>query len=124
MTTILVVDDDPVAQRVLSAQLRKAGHTAVVARSGEGALQQLAEIPCDLAILDINMPELDGREVYGRIRLKWKQCAILFLSGSAEEFPSVSPDEAGMVECLTKPFGNKDLLEVVRRLLDRRSGKV
>jgi DNA-binding response OmpR family regulator len=77
-----------------------------------------------LAILDINMPELDGREVYGRIRLKWKQCAILFLSGSAEEFPSVSPDEAGMVECLTKPFGNKDLLEVVRRLLDRRSGKV
>lgn len=123
---ILIAEDDNSTRLLMKAILGYRGYRIVDAANGGDAWARCEEspVPFDLAILDINMPELDGREVYGRIRLKWKQCAILFLSGSAEEFPSVSPDEGGMVECLTKPFGNKDLLEVVRRLLDRRSGKV
>ena len=70
MATILVVDDYPVTQRVLSHILRKDGHTVVIAANGREGLERLeAEgAAFDLAILDIAMPEMDGLTMLRRVR--------------------------------------------------------
>jgi DNA-binding response OmpR family regulator len=119
MTTILVVDDDPVAQRVLSAQLRKAGHTAVVARSGEGALQQLAEIPCDLAILDIGLPDMDGLTLLRMLRANadTKTMPIIMLTASGQDKDCIDAEATGVNAFLLKPASTSELVETVGRLL-------
>jgi len=121
-TTILVVDDDPVTQRVLSVQLRKAGYTSVVARSGEGALQQLAEIPCDLAILDIGLPEMDGLTLLRILRAnaEYKTMPIIMLTASGQDDDCTEAQAAGANAFLLKPTSSNELIGTVNRLLGRK----
>ncbi len=65
--SILVVDDDADARLVMRAALRKAGFDVRMAEGGEDALRQFRTQPCDLVMLDVDMPDLSGYEV----------CAIL-----------------------------------------------
>jgi len=121
MATILVVDDDPVAQRVLGAQLRKAGHTTVAARSGQGALEQLAQGTCDLAILDIGLPEMDGLTLLRLLRADAKHGAmpVIMLTASGQEGDCIEAETAGANAFLLKPTSTNELIETVSQLLSR-----
>lgn len=66
--TILVVDDDRDARLIMRAALRKAGFEVRLAEGGADALRQFREQPCDLVMLDVEMPDLDGHEVCSRLR--------------------------------------------------------
>jgi len=66
--TILVVDDDVDARLVMRAALRKAGFDVRLAAGGEEALQQFRAEPCDLVMLDVDMPDLSGHEVCAILR--------------------------------------------------------
>lgn len=68
MATILVVDDNEDACRMLTMLVQKAGHAGTCATSGEQALAMAAENPPDLVILDAMMPGMDGMEVLRRLR--------------------------------------------------------
>ena len=119
MTTILIVDDDPVAQRVLSAQLRKVGHTTIAARSGEGALKQLAETPCDLAILDIGLQEMNGLTLLRMLRANadYRALLIIMLTASGQDKDCIEAEAAGVNAFLHKPASTSELIETVSRLL-------
>jgi two-component system, OmpR family, phosphate regulon response regulator PhoB len=122
MATILVVDDDPVAQRVLSAQLRKAGHAALGARSGAGALQQLAEAVCDLVILDIGLPDMDGLTLLRLLRAdaRSKNIPVVMLTASGQAHDSIAAEAAGANAFLRKPASTNELTETVARFLKPR----
>ena len=69
--TILVVDDDPIQRRLLTANIEELGYAAVAADGGEAALRMLSSAEGDgiaLIILDLMMPDLDGMEVLARLR--------------------------------------------------------
>ncbi|MFZ2648697.1 MAG: response regulator, partial [Burkholderiaceae bacterium] len=66
--TILVVDDDADARLVMRAALRKAGFEVSLAEGGVDALQQFRAAPCDLVMLDVDMPDLSGHEVCALLR--------------------------------------------------------
>lgn len=112
--SILVADDDDAIRRGLRRVLVKEGYQVVDARDGRDAIQVFQEHPCDLALLDMNMPLLNG----------WGTIALLrSLNG---RFPAIiitaRPDqrnvarEAG-VELMEKPVELRDLLQRISALL-------
>jgi len=73
---ILVVDDDPTLRELASAHLSTPNATIVTAPDGAAALDELRATPCDLALLDIEMPKLDGFDVLARIRADSELCQL------------------------------------------------
>ncbi len=90
MTTILVVDDYVVTQRVLAHQLSNQGFEVVPALSGTQALERLNDpqaAPIDLVILDIAMADIDGLTLLGQLRADWRFEAlpIVMLTASGQD---------------------------------------
>jgi len=101
--------------------LRKAGHTTVAARSGQGALEQLAQGTCDLAILDIGLPEMDGLTLSRLLRADAKHGAmpVIMLTASGQEGDCIEAETAGANAFLLKPTSTNELIETVSQLLSR-----
>ena len=119
-TCILVVDDDPVILKFVSANLKARGFDVITAEDGESALQIMEERLPDLVILDIMMPGMDGFEVCNRIR-EWSSAPIIMLTAKSEVNDKVNSLNIGADDYITKPFGIEELLARVRAVLRRRS---
>jgi response regulator NasT len=106
---VLIADDDEATRDLLKAQIERLGH-AVVGEAGDGAAAvALAEQERpDMAILDIRMPGTDGIDAANEI-LDRAPCAVIFLTGYAEEELVSRAEEAGAFYYLMKPFRSEDL---------------
>ena len=119
---ILVVDDDPHIRDLLAFALGKAGMTVAEAGDGEAAAAAIAADPPDLAILDINMPRLDGLELCRRLRAGGgpaAQLPILFLSSRDDEIDRVVGIEIGGDDYVVKPFSPREVVARVGAILKR-----
>ena len=67
---VLVADDNPVNQKLMIGLLKGMGHTGIVVRDGEKALQVLAQATVDVVFLDDTMPVMDGREVLANLKVQ------------------------------------------------------
>lgn len=119
MKTILIVDDDKVslytAKTVLSEHYR-----VITLTRGLQALTYLDKNVCDLILLDINMPEMDGFEVYSKIRGK-NGCAdipIIFLTSDNDASTETRCFETGAIDFIAKPFVPSVILSRVGRVLE------
>ncbi|MBJ7328898.1 MAG: response regulator transcription factor [Solirubrobacteraceae bacterium] len=121
MSRILVCDDEPHIVRALKVVLREAGFEAVVAETGEEALDRAAVRPPDAAILDLVLPDIDGIEVCRRLR-EWTEMPILVLSAVGDEDEKVRALEAGADDYVVKPFGPKELVARLQAALRRSAG--
>jgi two-component system, OmpR family, KDP operon response regulator KdpE len=115
---ILVCDDEPQILRALKVILRDAGYEAVLASTGEEALDRAAVKPPEAAILDLMLPDLDGVELTRRLR-EWSQMPILVLSAVGEEDRKVEALAAGADDYVTKPFGPRELIARLQAVLRR-----
>jgi CheY-like chemotaxis protein len=119
--TILVVEDDGLIALYLTELLEKTGYIVGSASSGEMALQELKESPMpDLILMDIGLSgSLDGIETLREIRKRFSMPAIFITAYTSpailERIREVAPDGY-----IVKPFLDKDLLELMRKILDRR----
>jgi PleD family two-component response regulator len=68
---IMIVDDDDCVREAMEMSLTGAGHQVRSTASGEEALAWLDAEPCDLLIIDYNMPEIDGATLYRRVLKRW-----------------------------------------------------
>ncbi|MCF3933714.1 response regulator [Acuticoccus sp. M5D2P5] len=118
---ILVVDDDDAIRKFLRISLTASGHTVIEARTGEQALGKAATERPAIVILDLGLPDLDGREVVRRLR-DWFAGPILILSVRADEAEKVAALDAGADDYVVKPFGIQELLARLRVLLRARAG--
>ena len=117
---ILVVDDDDAIRRFLRISLEASGHSVIEARTGEQALARAATEGPALVVLDLGLPDLDGREVVARLR-DWFQGPILILSVRSSEAEKVAALDAGADDYVVKPFGVQELLARLRVLLRTRA---
>lgn len=119
MTTILIVDDDPNSQRVLSYTLRKNGYDARIAANGENALSLLGESASDLVIVDMAMPVMDGLTLLRHMRADehLRGVPVIILTGSGDDYDRLQAEQAGIQGFLSKPSSSKTVLEVVRHAL-------
>jgi two-component system KDP operon response regulator KdpE len=115
---ILIVDDEPQITRVLRTGLTTRGYEVRVAADGESALDTFNDWHPDLVITDLSMPNMDGIELCGRLRLM-SQVPIIVLSVKGEEKTKVEALDAGADDYVTKPFGIEELLARVRATLRR-----
>ncbi len=115
---ILLVDDDPDLLSVTGFALQQAGLLVIKAANGAEALQAFAAEQPDLAVLDINMPGMNGFELARRLR-EQSDLPVLMLTVRNEEQDVVRALELGADDYLAKPFSPKVLVARIRALLRR-----
>ena len=117
---VLVVDDQAEILDLTCSVLDAAGYRVRRAENGLQALDRLADQPCDLVLLDINMPGMDGWEVLRLIRADdaLARLPVVMFSVKGELGDKIQGMQEGAVDYITKPFEVDELLARVRRLLD------
>jgi two-component system, sensor histidine kinase and response regulator len=119
---ILIVDDTLANLQVLSGLLKERGYKVRPVPSGRLALQAANNLPPDLILLDIKMPEMDGFEVCRRLKAdpKLKEIPVIFISALNETLDKVQAFGAGGVDYVTKPFQFEEVEARVRTHLGLR----
>ena len=113
---LLLVDDEQQILRALRPALVAAGYEVATAETGGEALAHLAGEACDVVILDLGLPDLDGKEVIARIR-EWSEVPILVLSARDLEHEKIAALDQGADDFINKPFGVGELLARIRASL-------
>ncbi len=118
--TLLVAKDDEMVRNMTVRILEKAGYTVLVAIDGEEALEvfkaHAGEI--SLALLDVVMPKLSGKQVYARIKESNPRVRILFSSGHSVNAVHINLILDEGTELIQKPYDPDALLRRVREMLD------
>jgi DNA-binding response OmpR family regulator len=120
MSTILVVDDAPICREPIAASLRLAGYQTLCAGSGAEGLRLLQDVPVDLVLLDIMMPDMDGLAVLKKIRedKKTMHLPVILLTALTDQ---AHRESAAMLRpagyLLKTHFSLQELLARVRRQL-------
>ena len=120
---ILVVDDEPKVARLTRDYLEKNGFRVLTAADGQSALTVARREKPDLVILDLMLPNIDGREVC-RILRRESDVPIIMLTALSEEIDQVTGLEIGADDYITKPFSVRALVARVRALLRRTRGDI
>ena len=117
---ILIVDDEPNIVIPLQFLMEQNGYHALVAQSGEEALEMISKERPDLVLLDIMLPGVDGFEVCEIIRLnpEWRNTRVIFLTAKGRDVDIAKGMVLGVDEYITKPFSNQQIIGSVKKLLE------
>lgn len=121
MFRIMIVDDDKNTLKFVRLHLEKEGYDVIEALDGRDALKKLESHPCDIAVVDIMMPFMDGISLTKEIRKTYDVPTIILTAKDQIDDKAVG-FEAGTDDYLTKPFETKELVFRIKALL-RRYGK-
>ncbi len=116
---MLVVEDDGDVAVPLAKFFLSRGFDASVEGSGQGALTHVADVPTDLLVLDLVLPDLDGVDVCGTLRDRGFDGGIIMLSGRSQEVDVVTGLDAGADDYLAKPCSVAELEARVYSVLRR-----
>ena len=114
--TLLVIDDEAKIRKFLRISLSAQGYQVVEAGNGRDGLAQAALAKPDLVVLDLGLPDMDGKDVLAELR-EWSQVPVLVLSVRASEGEKVLALDGGANDYVTKPFAIQEFLARVRVLL-------
>ena len=118
MGTILVVDDENNLRRLLHDALAAENHAVIEAATGEEALEKFQGVSCDLVLLDMILPDLNGLQVLRRMKRLAPDVPVLIMTGYGEVRGAVEAMKAQAADYLCKPFDVDELKLAVGRLLD------
>jgi two-component system OmpR family response regulator len=118
---IFVLEDDPQMRSLLIRGLREEGYEAHGYATGSELLQKTADTAADLFVIDIGLPDTDGRDVCQALRAQGVAAPVLFLTARDSLSDRLSGFRVGGDDYLTKPFAFAELLARVEALI-RRSG--
>lgn len=118
-TTVLVVDDEPAIQRFLKPALEANGFEVSSATTAGEALKQISGKSPQIVILDLGLPDGDGKDVVRRIR-QWSDVPIVVLSAREREAEKIESLDLGADDFVNKPFGIGELMARLRAALRHR----
>lgn len=111
MLSVGVCEDDPAIRRVLVEALRLDGHEAVVAYNGREALVRFgADSALDVIVMDIGLPDADGRDVCQALKSAGQHAPVLFLTALGQVSDKLSGFSSGGEDYVAKPFDVRELL--------------
>ena len=114
--TVLVADDNEVAQRLCRRVLEKAGHKVLTASDGVEAVTLALANPLDMILMDVAMPGMDGLEAMRQIKVQKPGLAIVIASAHSMASDRERFLAAGADDVLSKPFRLADLISIVQAL--------
>ncbi|MFZ5815139.1 MAG: response regulator transcription factor [Bacillota bacterium] len=116
--SILIVDDEPRIQRFIRANLRAAGYEVLLASTGGEAIAACEQQEPDLLLLDLGLPDIDGLEVFQRIR-RFSRLPVIILTARSASSDKVQGLDLGADDYIIKPFDVDELVARVRAVLRR-----
>jgi two-component system KDP operon response regulator KdpE len=116
---VLVVDDEPQIHRFLTPALEAAGYEPVRVETGTEALREIARRAPDAVVLDLGLPDMDGKELLAKARAFYAG-PILILSARDREVEKIDALDLGADDYIEKPFGVGELLARLRVALRHR----
>jgi DNA-binding response OmpR family regulator len=120
-TKVLIVDDEKAIRAGLASALNRAGFSVVEASDGLQALEMVTTQEPDIIVLDILMPELDGRQVCRKLREQNIWTPVIMLTQIDATGEKISSLEEGADDYLNKPFDSYELIARIRALLRRQT---
>ncbi len=120
VTRIGICEDDPAVRRVLTDAFKMSGHEVVIARNGAEAVSNLAvDSGCEVLVIDIGLPDSDGRDVCQALRAEGQHAPVLFLTALDAVHDRVSGFHAGGDDYVSKPFAISEVLVRIEALVKR-----
>jgi two-component system response regulator AtoC len=119
MSLILIVDDDPLVGRTLTAHLTEKGYEVILSASGKEALEVLSQNQPDFILLDIRLPDIDGLEILRQIKQKDSRASVVVMTAYDDMKTTVEAIKLGAFEYLVKPLNFLELdltLEKLRQI--------
>lgn len=110
---ILIIDDEKAIRSIIRMSLELSGYKISEAVDGQSGIYSVNEFHPHLVLLDLGLPDMNGRQVLKELR-KWTRVPVIILTVTDDEQTTVSLLDAGADDYLTKPFGAKELLARVR----------
>jgi len=117
---ILVIDDEGTIRAFVSDVLKEKGYEVDQTMSGEEGVSLLGTKPYDLALVDLQLPGMDGMTVVRQAKAKRAESAFVIMTGHGSVESAIEALREGVADFLSKPFGPKELLRVVDRVLEHR----
>ncbi|HTS28455.1 MAG TPA: response regulator [Bryobacteraceae bacterium] len=114
---VVVADDDPSVSSLVRSVLKTHGMDAETATNGQSALEAIRKFQPQAAVLDINMPVMDGYEVLAAIRAEGLQVRVVLLTARQQESDVIRGFTLGADDYMVKPFGPLELVARLKRLL-------
>lgn len=119
METILIVEDDPLVQKILTRLFRSEGYRVEVCGDGQSAMDAFRKEAPTAVILDLVIPVLSGKDVCREIRRESPVPAVIVVSARTDEFDKIVLLELGADDYVTKPFSPIELLARVQAAIRR-----
>jgi CheY-like chemotaxis protein len=122
INNILIIDDEELVTKSLLKLLKGKGYTAVIARSGQEAIEKVKETDFALIICDVRMPGMDGIETIKRIRAyleksNKKQIPEVLITGYTDVEKYEAAMDLEVADYLYKPFDNTEFLRIVKKTI-------
>lgn len=119
MGIILVVDDEPVTQLMLGLMLQRHDYTVITADDGQAAMARLAKEKVDLAIIDVNMPKMDGLTMLQRLRAdkRYENLPVIMFTAHGQDRIRQEATQKGASGFLTKPASSSEVASAVAQHL-------
>lgn len=121
---ILVVDDDPEIMKMVSLVLKEQGYDLTIADNGRKAIEKVQSDLPELVLLDLNLPDISGKEVLRRIRETNEDIATIVITGYGGEKIAIDLMKAGAMDFISKPFEIEILLKAINDALTLRDAKI
>jgi two-component system, OmpR family, KDP operon response regulator KdpE len=110
---VLVVDDEPQIRRLIKVSLEGHGYQVIEAADGKAGVDQVLSSKPDIFLLDLGLPDMDGKKVIQLVR-EWSTIPIIILSARDQETEKVEALDMGANDYITKPFGVGELMARIR----------
>ena len=114
--TILVVDDEPYMTEMLQSFFEMNNYVCFTASDGIEALEVLKSEKIDIVITDMKMPNMNGLDLLKEVKGKYQGTSAVIMTGFSEEYTTSEALNSGADGYITKPFRNKELLLILRRI--------
>ncbi|MEW6208867.1 MAG: response regulator [Acidobacteriota bacterium] len=119
---ILIIDDEPRVVDALCMILGDSGYDTAAAYTGREGLAQFDKQRCDVAVVDLKLPDMSGLDVLNRLRAEDSKISVIIITGHYTPQLTAEARSKGAFDVLAKPFSPADILNMVRAAIDGGSG--
>jgi len=117
ISSVLVIDDDAGVRKMLSSVLEDEGYSVEAVGNGKQAIKTCEKLPFDVALVDINLPDIKGTELLRKLKQLQPRMVKIIVTGNPSIENAVKALNEKSDGFITKPFDPQELLDMIRKLI-------
>jgi DNA-binding response OmpR family regulator len=117
--TVLVIEDDPASLELVANRLEAAGYTMTLTQTARAGMEEAQHGAFNAILLDLGLPDGDGMDVLGWLRVRRPDVPVLIMSAHGSDMIAAQALAEGAACYLVKPFGRRELMEALQRVIGR-----